>query len=801
MSRGGPGRVFSGGLGGSQQMEEDSDEEFLEVKHAKSARGTKETSPIQPRDVSGNNAFELLATNEETGVDLEQDVNIRKMEADRSEENKETLPENIEDFGDVGGQGTDQQGGDVTEEEARGASVDDSQKHQDTTQLLEEVGAQMDMAAVLPTFNWADLGEAEMPDAGTRGIKGRSSEVDPNHTPDRGNTSKRRPGKQGNYQRVETFQELGVQIQGETRDLTRRTTRHESKDSVELGDPPDLLPNNSRKSLFLSTGDHGAEQDTGHKPEMSVRETEGSNHPGEQMGVITGPRTQHKENITVLRTEDGGLITEEEEILEMVQVNYSRLYNYEQEESSVIGKREEALSLIDGRLTEEQNEILRVIPDEEVIERTVRSLPKDKSPGLDGVVVEILILGWHFMKDDCVKMVRRVWALQKLLALDSKGLKQDGGLNWSRFRDKAAAMHIKCILRIVKGEETEWAQLARSLILRTMREGSYQRERCQWAVEDLLLVSSIQRIKGSPTLSRMLRIWNRVKKGLAVKGEYLQAILALRKAGINNIQEGGCVHERGESWLIRLRVQGIFPEEHIQGRILELENWARLKGTPQLKLVETGGWKWRDGTTGFTWNCGVRGWMTQICKRQNFDAELDRRWKTRSEQGEWGHRWNRLWNGRFTYRKQIWLWRLLQRGYFTGSRAAEMGVSTGFCDRCILQMEDIEHVFWHCRVVRQRREGLRELNIIPQQSSTLLYWIDDTLQKAKCNTAYINLLTNYLEAVWRERNQRIFHGQVSRTPISGLLKRMYQDMEAFPNRRSNEETLQQMRTAKMTVEG
>ncbi|KAL3682895.1 hypothetical protein R1sor_000917 [Riccia sorocarpa] len=60
--------------------------------------------------------------------------------------------------------------------------------------------------------------------------------------------------------------------------------------------------------------------------------------------------------------------------------------------------------------------------------------------------------------------------------------KQDGGLNWSRFRDKAAAMHIKCILGIVEGEETEWAQLARSLILRTMREGSYQRERCQWAV-------------------------------------------------------------------------------------------------------------------------------------------------------------------------------------------------------------------------------------------------------------------------------------------------------------------------------
>ncbi|KAL3682896.1 hypothetical protein R1sor_000918 [Riccia sorocarpa] len=273
MNRGGPGRVFSRGLGGSQQIEEDSDDEFLEVKHSKSARGKKEASPIQ------------------------------------SEENKKTLPENIEDFGDAGGQGIDQQGVEVTKEEAREASVDDSQKHHDTTQLLEEVGIQMDMAAVLPTFNWADLGEAEMPDAGTRGIKGRSSEVDPNHTPDRGNTSKRRPGKQGNYQRVDTFQELGVKIQGDTRDLTQRTTRQETKDLVERGDPPDLLPNNSRRSLFLSTGDHGAEEDTGDKPEKSAMETKGINYPDEQTGVITSPvhrtrrtsrrTTNHQDRMTV----------------------------------------------------------------------------------------------------------------------------------------------------------------------------------------------------------------------------------------------------------------------------------------------------------------------------------------------------------------------------------------------------------------------------------------------------------------------------------------------------------------------
>ncbi|KAL3687783.1 hypothetical protein R1sor_014092 [Riccia sorocarpa] len=64
---------------------------------------------------------------------------------------------------------------------------------------------------------------------------------------------------------------------------------------------------------------------------------------------------------------------------------------------------------------------------------------------------------------------------------------------------------------IIRGEDSEWAYLTRSLILRTIREGAYQLETCQWRMEDILLLTSVQKIKGSPTLTRMLCSWKKAK--------------------------------------------------------------------------------------------------------------------------------------------------------------------------------------------------------------------------------------------------------------------------------------------------
>ncbi|KAL3689642.1 hypothetical protein R1sor_015951 [Riccia sorocarpa] len=47
---------------------------------------------------------------------------------------------------------------------------------------------------------------------------------------------------------------------------------------------------------------------------------------------------------------------------------------------------------------------------------------KEKSPSIDGVMVEILRKGWEFMKEDCFFMVQEFWGKKKLVGKDSKGV-------------------------------------------------------------------------------------------------------------------------------------------------------------------------------------------------------------------------------------------------------------------------------------------------------------------------------------------------------------------------------------------
>ncbi|KAL3692731.1 hypothetical protein R1sor_006382 [Riccia sorocarpa] len=84
----------------------------------------------------------------------------------------------------------------------------------------------------------------------------------------------------------------------------------------------------------------------------------------------------------------------------------------EQEAASTATTRQEVLQLINKRLTREQNRKMRCMPDEELNEKTVKGLPKEKSPGIDGVVIEILIMGWQFMQDDCRDIIENVLSLR-----------------------------------------------------------------------------------------------------------------------------------------------------------------------------------------------------------------------------------------------------------------------------------------------------------------------------------------------------------------------------------------------------
>ncbi|KAL3692121.1 hypothetical protein R1sor_005772 [Riccia sorocarpa] len=129
-----------------------------------------------------------------------------------------------------------------------------------------------------------------------------------------------------------------------------------------------------------------------------------------------------QEEMTTLEKESGEIIEKQEEILEEVHRYYQNLYKAEEETVETLEKREVAVRRIEKQMTEDDNRIMEEIPSQELITRVVMEMPKEKSPGINAFMIEILRIGWEFMREDCFLMVQSFWENKRLEGKDSRGV-------------------------------------------------------------------------------------------------------------------------------------------------------------------------------------------------------------------------------------------------------------------------------------------------------------------------------------------------------------------------------------------
>ncbi|KAL3681754.1 hypothetical protein R1sor_024710 [Riccia sorocarpa] len=93
-----------------------------------------------------------------------------------------------------------------------------------------------------------------------------------------------------------------------------------------------------------------------------------------------------------------------------------------EETDEVLSRRRTVTGRIDRRLSGADNSVLEAVPSEELITTIVMEMPKEKSSRIDGVMVEILQIGWEFMREDCLLMVQSFWEKKELIGKDSRGI-------------------------------------------------------------------------------------------------------------------------------------------------------------------------------------------------------------------------------------------------------------------------------------------------------------------------------------------------------------------------------------------
>ncbi|KAL3686652.1 hypothetical protein R1sor_009226 [Riccia sorocarpa] len=137
-----------------------------------------------------------------------------------------------------------------------------------------------------------------------------------------------------------------------------------------------------------------------------------------------------RESLTTLTLPDGEVTSDNQVILEEIHRYFQSLYTAEPESSQQVEAREDMLSLIRNRLSPVGSQAVSAKPDKAEIEAVVFAMKNNKSPGIDGLMVEVVKICWDTEGDDYVRMVPAVCAKRRLLKTEMQGvikLLQKGG--------------------------------------------------------------------------------------------------------------------------------------------------------------------------------------------------------------------------------------------------------------------------------------------------------------------------------------------------------------------------------------
>ncbi|KAL2643523.1 hypothetical protein R1flu_011110 [Riccia fluitans] len=347
------------------------------------------------------------------------------------------------------------------------------------------------------------------------------------------------------------------------------------------------------------------------------------------------------------------------------------------------------------------------------------------------------------------------WALRK----------EDGGIGWIPTKDRVTALQVRNIGHILKDKDCEWIDMAKSMIRNRLAGGTNKRERQKWSVQEALLLLKQLSIPGAPLLTRMLKVWFRVRTYLKREGTIqeiplsastqqlaalatlytedgsswaLTAVLLLTSV---RIYEAAQLRDTTGSWK-RLTSLGFLHGKHWSAMeyrcAVSWDEWMNTQSPCNKPLHLAHGWKWqKQEQERFDWIQPTKFWYKLLYKPMDLCSELNKRWDTLDAEEVWKCRWRHVWSCQLTPRVKLWWWKQFHRGFITGSGRSSIPV--------------------------HRFPGLQ-----PETQNEQI--------------GHISIFYSYLSQLWKERCRLLFTSKRESMPIRNILENALLEIEAIARR-------------------
>ncbi|KAL3691963.1 hypothetical protein R1sor_005614 [Riccia sorocarpa] len=367
--------------------------------------------------------------------------------------------------------------------------------------------------------------------------------------------------------------------------------------------------------------------------------------------------------------------------------------------------------------------------------------------------------------------------------------KENGGIGISSFQDAADTLKMRYIGRLLEGEISDWATMIRFLIHETMNRRKGTDDLWWWSVEECLLLLPTIQVPKTEVTRAFVKSWMRFRRFLSMDPQEWElpstlnlhqltllikrywpgqsfndriVLPVLKKLRITMIahlfDSRGCWKNLTEE----VRNRGFEATALQADELRRFQDWCKIIQLSNNSLQQSTSWRWRGAHSNWKgWRHSSKFWG-DLLKQDQAVEDLTCKWPTMGSLGTWKQKWQLLWSPGGSQRAKLWIWRVLHRVFFTGSRAAQMQVVEGTCTHCELEVETVIHLFWSCEVVKSLWKNLDDLTNTGGASfrirDTLLAIIDEALQTKRSGGTLFHTIAPMLQTIWRDRNKAMFKG-------------------------------------------
>ncbi|KAL3685163.1 hypothetical protein R1sor_003185 [Riccia sorocarpa] len=148
-------------------------------------------------------------------------------------------------------------------------------------------------------------------------------------------------------------------------------------------------------------------------------------------------------------------------------------------------------------------------------------------------------------------------------------------------------------------------------------------------------------------------------------------------------------------------------------------------------------------------------------------------------------------------RDKLWLWRIVNKGFFTHERAAAMEVADPLCVRCKTGTENIEHMFLQCRKVNSSWQLIARLHGSatdggePHENS-LIKALEKMLTPD--GSTLLLLFIAFSRFVWRDQCNEVFKRNHRVTPVKVILQEAEKMALGLAKKQTAEDALAKLMT-------